>query len=106
MKTEEATMVTLVWETWLNPGAEMEGLRLTRRIWSDMQRFDGYISHELFVDQDAANQLLVVSRWHSREAADGIKEEYAGSETVRLLTPLLSRPRKRWVFSNKTAAVN
>ena len=97
-------MVTVVWETWLHPGTETEGLRLTRQIWSDMQRFDGYLSHQLLVDQDAANHLLIVSDWRNREAADRIKDEYAGSETVRLLTPLLLRPRNRWVFANKTTA--
>jgi len=35
-------MVIVVWETWLNSGDEAEGLDLTRQIWSDMQRVDGY----------------------------------------------------------------
>ena len=91
-------MVTIVWETWLNPGAEAEGLRLTRQIWSDMKGFEGYWSHRILVDRDAPSHLFVVSEWRSREEADRIKEQYAGSETVRKLTPLLARPRGRWVL--------
>ena len=55
-------MVTVVWETWLTPGSETEGFQLARQIWSDMQHFDGYSSHRLLIDQDAANHLLVVSQ--------------------------------------------
>lgn len=95
----DSIRVIVVWETWLNSGAEAEGLRLTRRIGSDRQEFEGYISHLLLVDQDAPSHFLVVSPWHSREAADRIKEHYAGSETVRRLRPLLARDRGRWVYS-------
>ena len=91
-------MVIVVWETWLNDGAEAEGLRLTRQIWSDMQQVDGYISHQLLVDQDASSHLLLVSQWHTREAADRSKREYA-SEALRNLRPLLARERGRWVYS-------
>lgn len=96
-------MVEVVWETWLKEGAEAEGLQITRQIWSDMQKVDGYVSHHLLVDQDAANHLFVVSQWRSREAADRSRDEYAGSEagskTVPRLKPLLARERGRWVFS-------
>ena len=67
-------MVTIIWETWLNPGAETEGLRLTRQIWSDMKSFDGYLSHQMFVDQDTAGHLFVVSQWRSRAEADRVKD--------------------------------
>jgi quinol monooxygenase YgiN len=92
-------MVTIIWETWLNPGTEIEGLRLTRQIWSDMKGFDGYLSHQLLVDQDTAGHLFVISQWRSRAEADRVKDQYAGSETVRALAPLLVRPRGRWVLS-------
>ncbi len=92
-----------IWETWLNPGAETEGLRLTRLIWSDMKSVDGYLSHQMFVDQDTAGHLFVVSQWRSRAEADRVKEQYAGSETVRTLTPLLARPRGWWVLSEDQA---
>ncbi len=59
----------------------------------------GYISHQLFIDQEAPSHLLVVSQWRSREVADRIKEEYSESETVRQLKPLLTHERGRWVYS-------
>ena len=96
-------MVTIVWETWLNPGSEAEGLHFTRQIWSDMKSFDGYLSHHLLVDQDAPGHLFVLSQWRSRAEADRVKEQYAGSETVRILMPLLARPRGRWVLSEDRA---
>lgn len=99
-------MVIIVWETWLKDGAEAEGLRLTRQIWSDMQLINGYILHHLLIDEDAANHLLLVSQWQTREAADRSKSEYAaseaGSKTIPQLTPLLSRERGRWVFTEDT----
>ena len=90
-------MVTVIWETWLKPGSEEEGLRLTRRVWSDMRSFEGYVSHQIFIDQDAPEHLIVFAKWRSRADADGVREKYKNSETVRLLTPLLARPRDRWV---------
>ena len=97
-------MFTIVWEAWLNSGAEAEGLRLTRQIWSDMRGFEGYLSHRILIDQDAPAHLLVVSEWRSRENADRTLEQYAGSEPVRQITPLLARPRGRWVFSEDMPA--
>jgi hypothetical protein len=46
-------MITVIWDTWLKPGTEEVGLRLTRQVWSDMQSFDGYVSHQIFIDLDA-----------------------------------------------------
>ena len=90
-------MVTVIWDTWLKPGTEEEGLRLTRQVWLDMRSFDGYISHHIFIDQDAAGHIIALGTWRSRADADGIREKYKGSETIRRLTPLLLRPRERWV---------
>jgi quinol monooxygenase YgiN len=92
-------MVTVVWETWMKHGSEDEGLELTRRIWMDMTRFQGYLSHLILRDEDEKGHLLVVSEWTSREAADRIRDQYANAEPVRLITPLLAKPRNRWVFS-------
>ena len=89
--------ITVVWDTWLRPGAEAEGLRLTRQVWSDMRAFDGYVSHELLVDQDAPGHVIALGRWRSRADADQVRERYKDSETIRLLTPLLVRPRDRWI---------
>jgi quinol monooxygenase YgiN len=91
-------MVIIVWETWLNSGDEAEGLRLTRQIWADMQYADGYISHQLLVDQDTPTHLLLISRWRSRAAADRSKRDYT-SDALRTLKRLLARERGRWVYS-------
>lgn len=91
--------VLVVWETWLRSDAEDQGLELTKRIWADMTKFNGYISHQILVDEDQRGHLLVISQWTNRTVADRIKDQYAGAEPVRLLTPLLDRPRNRWVFS-------
>ena len=89
--------VTVVWDTWLKPGAEEEGLRLTRQVWSDMRAFEGYLSHNLLIDQDAPGHILALGRWRSRDDADQVRERYKDSETIRQLIPLLARPRDRWI---------
>ena len=55
------------------------------------------MSHELFVDQDAPGHIIALGQCRSREDADRVRERYKDSETIRLLTPLLARPRERWV---------
>jgi heme-degrading monooxygenase HmoA len=92
-------VVTVVWDTWLKSGAEAEGLRLTRQVWSDMRSFDGYVSHQILIDQDAPTHIIALAKWRSRADADAVREKYQGSETIRRLTPLLDRPRDRWVTS-------
>ena len=89
--------VTVIWDTWLKPGVEAEGVRLTRQVWSDMRAFDGDLSHEIFVDQDAPGHVIAAGRWRSREDADRVRDRYKDSETIRQLTPLLARPRERWI---------
>ena len=89
--------VTVVWDTWLKPGAEEEGLRLTRQVWSDMRSLDGYVSHQLLLDQDASGHIIALGTWQSREHADRVREAYKDSETIGQLTPLLARPRDRWI---------
>jgi quinol monooxygenase YgiN len=90
-------MVTIIWDTWLNPGTEEAGLRLTRHVWSDMRAFDGYISHQLFIDQNDPKHIIVLGNWRSQEDADVVLAKYKDSETIRQLLPLLARPRERWV---------
>jgi quinol monooxygenase YgiN len=90
-------MITVIWDTWLKPGTEEEGLRLTRQVWSDMRSFEGYVSHQLYVDEDAPTHIIALGQWRSREDADRVRETYKDSETVRQLTPLLARPRDRWI---------
>jgi hypothetical protein len=90
--------ITVVWDTWLRPGSESDGLQLTRQVWSDMRDFDGYISHELLIDQDAPRHIVALGRWRTREHADKVRDLYKDSDTIRQLTPLLERPRERWIM--------
>lgn len=93
------TTVTIVWDTRLKPGAEAEGLRLTRQVWSDMRSFEGYVSHQIFIDQEAPGHIIALAQWRSRADADAVREKYKESETIRRLTLLLARPRERWITS-------
>ncbi|HEY3178968.1 MAG TPA: antibiotic biosynthesis monooxygenase [Casimicrobiaceae bacterium] len=97
-------MVTVIWDTWLKPGAEEDGLRLTRQVWRDMRSFDGYLSHQLFVDEDAAGHVIALGKWRSAADADRVREKYKDSETIRQLLPLLARPRDRWVMVEDDAS--
>src|SRR5262245_22128479 len=96
-------MITVIWDTWLNPGSEAEGLRLTRQVWSDMRSFEGYVSHQLLVDEDATGHIIALGSWQRREDADRIRDIYKDSETIRQLIPLLARPRDRWITQEDTA---
>ena len=78
-------------------GAEAAGLRLTRQLWSDMRRFEGFLSHEILVDEDTPGHVIAIAQWRSREDADRVRDVYKDSDTIRLLTPLLLRPRERWI---------
>src|SRR5262249_36326745 len=91
-------IVTVVWDTWLKSGAEAEGLRLTRQVWADMRNFDGYLSHQIFIDQDATGHVIALAQWRSRANAEAVRDKYKGSDTIRQLTSLLARPRERWVM--------
>jgi len=97
-------MITVVWDTWLKPGTEEEGLRLTRQVWSDMRSFDGYASHQIFIDQDASGHIIALAKWQSHADADAVREKYQDSQTIRQLTPLLARPRDRWVTCEDNAS--
>ncbi len=98
--------ITVVWDAWLKPGTEAEGLTLTRRIWSDMRNFEGFLSHQIFVDQDALGHILVFAKWRGREDADRVRKKYKDSETIRQLTPLLARPRDRWITQEDEPAMS
>lgn len=98
-------MITIIWDTWLKPGTEEKGLRLTRRVWSDMRSFDGYVSHRVFIDQDAPGHIIALAQWHTRADADAVREKYKNAETIRELIPLLARPRDRWVTCEDGASV-
>ncbi len=89
--------ITVVWDTWLKPGSETEGLALTRQVWSDMRSFEGYLGHQLLLDQDAPGHILALGHWRTRADADRVRELYKDSETIQALIPLLARPRDRWI---------
>jgi len=99
LMSQAENVVTVVWDTWLKSGVEAEGLRLTRQVWSDMRSFDGYVSHQILIDQDAPGHIIALAKWRSREDADAVREKYKDSAMIRRLTPLLARPRDRWVTS-------
>jgi quinol monooxygenase YgiN len=102
---KEALMaVTVVWDHWFKDGAESEGLRLTRQVWRDMRSFDGYVSHQILVDQDNSAHVVALGRWKSREHAEQVKEKYKRSPVIGQLTPLLVRPRERWVMHEDESA--
>ncbi len=90
-------MITVIWDTWLKPGTEDEGLRLTRQVWADMRSFDGYVSHRIFIDQGAPGHIIALGTCRSRADADSVREKYKDAATIRQLTPLLARPRDRWI---------
>jgi len=94
-------MVAVIWDTWLKSGSEAEGLRLTRQVWSDMRNFEGYVSHQMFIDQDTPGHIIVVGTWRSRADADNVRDTYRNSERIRQLSALLARPRDRWVTSEE-----
>lgn len=85
-------MITVICDTWLRPGATAEGLRLTRKLWSDVRAFKGYVSHRILIDQDQPGYIMALAPWRSRRDADAVQEEYRNSETIRQLTVPLARP--------------
>lgn len=98
--------ITIVWDTWVRPGAEAEGLKLTRQIWSDMRGFEGFLSHHMFVDQETPGHILTFAQWRTRTDADQVRERYKDSDTIRRLTPLLARPRDRWITKEDEPPTN
>lgn len=98
--------ITVVWDTWLRPGTEAEGLRLTRQVWSDMRRFEGFVSHHILIDQREPGHIIALAQWRSLKDADAVREQYKDSETIRRLTPLLARPRDRWIMREDASALS
>jgi quinol monooxygenase YgiN len=86
-----------IWESRFPAGAADEGRAVTEAIWRDMPSFDGYLSHELFIDEDDPGHLLLLSQWTSRERADAALREYAGHPNARTADRLVAEPRRRFV---------
>lgn len=91
-------MVTIIWDTLLKEEYQAEGTGIVRRIWNDMKQFEGYIDHEILIDDDAPHHVVIISHWSTRELADKTMVIYANSEPVQQLFPLLAGPRKRNAF--------
>jgi len=91
-------MVTVIWDTRVRAEVEQAGCDLIRRIWADMTRFSGYVSHRLLKDKDDAGHFIIVSKWTDRDSADRTLKMYSNAEPVRLLAPLLAAPRQRFVL--------
>jgi hypothetical protein len=47
---------------------------------------EGYLSHQILLDQDVPGHVIAFARWRSWEDADRVRERYKDSETIRLLT--------------------
>lgn len=86
-----------IWESHFPPGVAEEGRRVTKRIWTDMVGYDGYIDHELVQDLDDPGHLLVISRWASRERADEVLRDYVDNPNAQAVNRLVSEPRRRIV---------
>ena len=65
---------------------------------------EGAINHQIFIDEDAPGHIIALAKWRSRADADAVRNKYKDSETIRQLTPLLVRPRDRWVTHEDQAA--
>jgi quinol monooxygenase YgiN len=85
-----------IWESQYPPQRADEGLDVTRAIWAEMPQFDGYLEHEIVQDLDDPGHFIVVSRWHSREAADAAMS-YTSHPNARRAESLVSEPRSRTV---------
>lgn len=86
-----------IWESYFSPGSTDEGRRVTQAIWQDMQRFEGYLEHELVEDIDDPGHLLVISRWTTRERADAVLHEYATHPNALRANRLVTTSRRRIV---------
>lgn len=98
--------ITVVWDTWLRPGTEAEGLQLTRQVWSEMRSFEGFVSHQILIDQHDPGHIIALAQWRRLADADAVREKYKDSETIRRFTPLLARPRDRWIMQEDEPAMS
>lgn len=93
-------MVSVVWDMLLDGEHLNEGLSIVRKIWDDMKSFEGYVQHDVLIDDDNPCHIAIISNWTERELADYSVAAYADNELVLQLSPLLAGPRKRNVFKN------
>jgi quinol monooxygenase YgiN len=86
-----------IWDSRFPPEAAAEGRALTEAIWRDMLSYEGYLRHTIVEDLDDSGHLIVISEWASRDAADRVREEYAGHEHARRADELVVGARRRTV---------
>ena len=86
-----------IWESRFPVEAAAEGRQATAAIWHDMLEYDGYLRHVIVEDVDDPGHLFVLSEWESREAADRVRDQYAGHENAAWADRLVTQPRRRVV---------
>jgi quinol monooxygenase YgiN len=86
-----------IWESRFPVEAAEEGRQATAAIWHDMLDYDGYLRHVIIEDVDDPGHLFVFSEWESREAADRVRDQYAGHENAARADRLVTEPRRRVV---------
>jgi catechol 2,3-dioxygenase-like lactoylglutathione lyase family enzyme/quinol monooxygenase YgiN len=83
-----------IWESHFAPEHAEEGRDVTRAIWADMPRFDGYEQHQIVQDLDDRGHLMVISRWTDRASADAAMT-YASHPNAIRANELASERRRR-----------
>src|SRR5262249_12862470 len=86
-----------IWEARFPQTHNAMGSAETETTGQEMPICPGYLGHALMEDLDDPGHLLVISEWESREAADKVLTDYAGSPNARLANELVSEPRRRTV---------
>ncbi|MGH3428562.1 MAG: antibiotic biosynthesis monooxygenase family protein [Mycobacteriales bacterium] len=86
-----------IWESRFPAAAAAEGRAVTEAIWRDMAGYDGYLDHELLIDDDDLGHLLVISQWETREHADATLRNYATHPNAAAADHLVTEPRRRFI---------
>jgi len=92
-----------IWESRFPAERAAEGRAITQAIWRDMPCFDGYLSHDILVEEDDPGHLLVIGQWASREHADESLRAYATHANARIANSLVAEPRRRIIASRVEA---
>jgi heme-degrading monooxygenase HmoA len=99
---KEGIMLTIVFiKRHMQAGAEKEFFALIKKLRSNAMGHDGYISGETLVSTDDPQELLVISRWQSREDWAAWKESDARKSIDTSLEKLQTKPTeyKSYVFN-------
>ncbi|HEX3732075.1 MAG TPA: antibiotic biosynthesis monooxygenase [Mycobacteriales bacterium] len=92
-----------IWESRFPAAAAAEGRAVTEAIWREMPRYDGYLDHELLIDDDDPGHLLVISQWRTREHADATLRDYATHPNAHAANHLVTEPRRRFIATRNEA---